>query len=94
MIYIIGTGPMALAYAKVLVHLDKEFTVIGRGKASAETFYSAIGVQPITGGIEKYLENGKFCKQDNIIIATGTETLMSTLKKVLLAGAGSAGAKY
>ena len=80
---------MALAYAKVLVHLDKEFTVIGRGKASAETFYSAIGVQPITGGIEKYLENGKFCKQDNIIIATGTETLMSTLKKVLLAGAGS-----
>lgn len=88
MIYIIGTGPMAQEHAKVLVRLDKEFIVIGRGNTSAESFYSEIGVQPITGGIDLYLSSYQFNGQDTVIIATGTEALMPTLKKVLLAGAG------
>ena len=72
---------MALAYAKVLVHLDKEFTVIGRGKASAETFYSAIGVQPITGGIEKYSTVQNILKQPSIIpsVALQNERLLEQI---------------
>ena len=88
MIYVIGTGPMAQAHTKVLVHLGKEFKVIGRGNTSAESFYSEIGVQPITGGVEEYLKSSRFNDNDSVIIATGTEALMPTLKKVLLAGAG------
>lgn len=88
MIYLIGTGPMAQAHAKVLLHLKKEFTVIGRGNTSAGTFYSEVGVQPITGGIDSYLSSHQLKVQDNVIIATGSEALMPTLKKVLLAGVG------
>lgn len=88
MIYIIGTGPMAQAHAKVLVHLGKEFTVIGRGIESAEKFKAEIGNQPITGGIEFFLKHNKLNEQDAVIIATGTEALMLTLKMVLIAGVG------
>jgi predicted dehydrogenase len=88
MIYIIGTGPMAQAHAMVLVHLNQDFIVIGRGNTSAESFYSEIGVKPIIGGIDLYLSTNHFNEQDSAIIAIGTEALMATLKKVLLAGAG------
>ena len=35
MVYLIGAGPMAEAYAKVLVALGVNFSVIGRGQSSA-----------------------------------------------------------
>jgi predicted dehydrogenase len=79
---------MAQAHAKVLMHLEMEFNVIGRGIASAASFSSVIGVKPITGGIEAFLKIHKFTGPDIVIIATGTESLMPILKKVLLEGAG------
>jgi len=88
MIYIIGTGPMAQAYAKVLIHLEKEFKVVGRGNESANKFKSEIGVQPLTGGIEAFLRDNNFCDLDYVIITTGTEALMPILKMVLISGAG------
>ena len=88
MIYIVGTGPMAQGHAKVLVYLEKAFTVIGRGKPSADSFYDNMGIQPFIGGINAFLNSNQFNEQDSVIIATGTEALMSTLKKALLAGAG------
>lgn len=88
MIYLIGTGPMARAHAKVLLHLGKEFIVIGRGLESAKAFNAEIGVRPIIGGIESYLLNSKLKDSDYVVIATGTESLMQILKIVLIAGAG------
>ncbi len=32
MIYLIGTGPMAQEYAKILIAENQEFIVIGRGQ--------------------------------------------------------------
>lgn len=79
---------MAQAHAKVLVNLNQDFIVIGRGVNSAKEFHKVIGVNPIVGGVEPYLENNKFTEEDSVIIATGTDALMATLKKALLAGAG------
>ena len=88
MIYLIGTGPMAQEYAKVLKSINREFYVIGRGASSAEKFSETIGLQPFVGGIDLFLENQNFTVDDYVIIATGTESLMPTLKKSLTAGAG------
>ena len=55
-IWIIGAGGIAIEYAKVLKALNREFVVIGRGSESATKFKEAIGVEPIVGGLEKFLQ--------------------------------------
>lgn len=89
MIYLIGTGPMSQAYAQVLKFLKKDFIVIGRGEASAEKFNEVINVQPFVGGLDLFLKKHHFSNEDHVILATGTEALMPTLKQVLISGAGS-----
>jgi predicted dehydrogenase len=88
MIYIIGTGPMAQDYAEVLLDMKQEFEVIGRGSNSARQFEEKTGVQTYIGGLESYIQINSFKESDSIIIATGTETLMSSLKNCLVHGAG------
>lgn len=55
-VLLVGTGNIAIEYAKVLKALDVTFTVIGRGETNAKIFKDKTGVIPSTGGIEKYLE--------------------------------------
>lgn len=55
-IWIIGAGGIAIEYAKVLKALGKEFLVIGRGETSAHKFREVIGVNPILGGLENFLQ--------------------------------------
>lgn len=88
-IVLIGTGPMAIDYAKVLTSLEIKFKVIGRGEESALKFESQTGIKPIIGGIDSFLQLNPNQKGIGFIIATGTEVLMPILKKVLLADAYS-----
>ena len=87
MIYIIGTGTMGQAYAQVLKKLKQAVIVVGRGAESAEQFELITNIKPIAGGIELFLEARNFTADESVIIATGTEALMPTLKLVLKAGA-------
>ncbi|MBX7227642.1 MAG: hypothetical protein K1X55_16530 [Chitinophagales bacterium] len=79
MIYLIGTGTMAVDYAKVLQQMAIPFTVIGRGEASAKKFEEQTGIAPIIGGVEQFLSEYTIEKKAKCIIATGTEALMPTL---------------
>ncbi|MDP5028534.1 MAG: hypothetical protein NWQ14_09950 [Flavobacterium sp.] len=88
-IVLIGTGTMALDYAKVLTSLEIKFKVIGRGEESALKFESQTGIKPIVGGVDDFLKINPNQKGVSFIIATGTEVLMPILKKVLLANADS-----
>ncbi|WP_421945860.1 Gfo/Idh/MocA family protein [Pedobacter sp.] len=85
-ILLIGTGPMAQDYAKVLDAQGRFYQVIGRGLASSEKFEALLGVKPFVGGIDTYLANNDIGNDCSVIIATGTETLMHILKIVLAAG--------
>ena len=82
-VLLIGTGPMAVAYAKVLQGQKIDFQVIGRGVASAQTFYEETGKKPITGGLELFLENNDVSQFDAAIIATGTEVLLDCLRLLI-----------
>lgn len=86
-IFIIGTGQMAIDYAKVLQALKYEFRVIGRGLASAINFEQQTSIKPITGGIEDFLKKNPIPENSYVIIATGTQDLMQTMLTVLKAGA-------
>ena len=85
-ILIIGTGPMAIEYTKVLISMNKEFIVVGRGFKSAELFKKQTGITPKTGGLDVYLKANKINKNTLAIIATGTETLMSIIHQLINSG--------
>ncbi len=50
-LWLIGAGPMAQEYAKVLSALGKEFAVIGRSESSAAVFEESVGVPVRRGGL-------------------------------------------
>ena len=55
-IIIVGAGPMALDYAKVLKALNCEFITIGNSKNGAKNFEDKTGTKVILGGIENFLK--------------------------------------
>jgi len=85
-ILLIGTGPMAIEYTKVLLAMNKEFVVVGRGSKSASLFEYQTGITPVLGGLDLYLQENKLNKNTQAIIATGTETLMSIIHQLLKSG--------
>ena len=80
---LIGAGPMAVEYAKVLQKMDINFLVIGRSENSSEEFFNATGKKPIIGGLKNFLENVDSSTNTSAIIATGTEVLADCLKMLI-----------
>jgi len=74
MIWLIGAGPMAVDYFKVLAGLDDELTVIGRSQASAAKFTEATGKSVEVGGLDVFLEKGPEVPQ-SAIVSVGVEQL-------------------
>lgn len=83
-LWLVGTGPMAEAYALVLNELGISYRVIGRGLRSAETFYQATGVAVKTGGLKSALASLPTPHQ--AIVAVGIDQLVPTAQLLLLAG--------
>jgi predicted dehydrogenase len=73
-IWLIGTGRMAIEYAKVLQALDKEFFVIGRGAKNCDMFASKTGIKAIPGGIESFIRSSPEVP-DFVINAVGIDKL-------------------
>lgn len=83
-ILLVGAGPMAISYAKVLTALKREFCVLGRGELSAKQFQERTGIQPIVGGVESYIK--KHPVPTTAIVATSVENLASCTKMLIEAG--------
>lgn len=79
-LYLIGTGPMAEEYVKVLHAMEITPVVIGRGQESANRFEAKTGIKPLIGGFQNYVSSGSVEKDSYFIIATGTEVLMENLQ--------------
>jgi hypothetical protein len=74
---LVGTGHMAINYAKVLTDLKVSFTVIGRGKISAKSFTISTGCKVTTGGIKKYKP------PYSAIVAVGIKDLIKVSKYLI-----------
>ena len=86
-VFLIGTGQMAIDYFAVLNNQNYDITVIGRGEESAINFELNTGIKPFIGGLHSYLNTHSLPENAYVIIATGTEALMSSLLLILNAGA-------
>jgi predicted dehydrogenase len=55
--WLVGAGAVAVEHAKVMAAMGLDFTVIGRGKKSAQNFTSTTGIPVKMGGLKKTFEN-------------------------------------
>jgi predicted dehydrogenase len=86
-IMIIGAGPMAIEYAKVLKSLGSAPVVIGRSEKSAEIFFSETGIKVFREGINSWLSISGNTLPDNVIIAVGEKSLGSVTRQLIDFGA-------
>ncbi len=82
LIHIIGSGPMAVDYAKVLKSLNKNFQVIGRSQASCDKFKAETGVDCISGGFDNWYAAQTILPQ-TVIVAVSEENLGQVTQKLI-----------
>lgn len=87
-VWLIGAGPMAVAYAKVLQALSVDFEVIGRGEKSAAVFEEETGRSVQRGGLKTWIES-RDERPTAAIVATGVEQLAAATVRLLQASVGS-----
>ncbi|MFA6908606.1 MAG: gfo/Idh/MocA family oxidoreductase [Patescibacteria group bacterium] len=54
-ILLVGTGPIGIEYAKILLKLKKKFVAVGRSKSSCQNFLAQTGITAHPGGIQQWL---------------------------------------
>lgn len=84
-LWLIGAGPMAADYARVLDALKVPLTVIGRGSRSAETFAQKTGVAALHGGLDAFLASSP-APARRAIVSVGVEALAPTTRLLLEQG--------
>jgi len=85
-ILLVGAGPMAVAYAKVLAAENQAFEVVGRGDVSARTFTEATGHPVTTGGLKARAADGAAALPSAAIVATGIEDIAEAALLLLSRG--------
>lgn len=96
MILLVGSGNMAIEYAKVLVAQKKNFIVVGRSKTGAKRFTDITGLKCADGGLEKYLNESE-STFSHAIVATNVTSLYENsllllnhgIKKILIEKPGA-----
>ena len=84
-ILLIGAGPMAIEYAKVLGAMGINFTVVGRGTISAIKFQEETGFEVVTGGLENQ-PTEFFSKFNHAIVAVDVEGLHTSTIFLMVQG--------
>lgn len=83
-LWLIGCGPHAREYGKVLISLNRPFEVIGRGIRSANEFQSSLGKSVRTLGLDAELALHGAPKQ--AIVAVNYDQLASVASSLIRAG--------
>lgn len=81
-ILIVGAGPMALEYAKVLKSMNAEMVVVGRSAKSASQFEMETDIPVITGGLDTWLKGNEKCPHKAIVCVT--ENLLGDVTRQLI----------
>ncbi len=81
-VLLIGAGPMAVDYYKVLKALQCDITTVGRSEKSAASFEEKTGTKILIDGVDKFLQQNKKTF-DAAIIAVGMEELAPTTVKLI-----------
>ena len=83
-LWLIGAGPMALQYAKVLTSMGRPFEVVGRSEESAARFEALTGIPVRRGGITTALAGSG--PPDQAIVAVGIDQLAMATSALVFGG--------
>ncbi len=82
MLWLVGSGSIAIEYAKVLNSLSIEFIVIGRGKSSSQLFSKLTGIKVNAGGVSIFLDKNPPIPS-KAIVCVNIEELKSVAEQLL-----------
>jgi predicted dehydrogenase len=85
-ILLVGAGPMAMDYMKVLSALNADVTVVGRSEKTTREFEAKTGHVAVAGGLNLFLEQHLASEYSAVIIAVGVEQLATTTLLLLEKG--------
>lgn len=86
-ILLVGSGMMAVEYARVLTSMGKKYIVVGRGSKSADFFQKTTGITVYLGGIESWInQKHTFDCYQNAIVAVSEEELGKTVLALIKCG--------
>ena len=85
-ILLVGSGPMAIEYAKIFKSLGVALVVVGRGKSSADKFTSETGLPVSLGGIDAWLADAKNELPQHAVVAVGEKWIGAAAKKLMDCG--------
>lgn len=85
-VLLVGAGPMAIEYAKVLKSLGVLPIVIGRGEISAKKFTAETGLPVDTRGLEVWLADTNSPLPTQAIIAVGEKGIGTATKLLMMRG--------
>lgn len=74
LVWIIGSGEMAIEYSKVLLDIGVDFLTIGRGEESALRYKSVTGIDIVKGGLSNFLKTNTEIPRF-VIVAVSIESL-------------------
>src|SRR5688572_20808001 len=83
---LVGSGPMAVEYVKVLREFGVTPQVIGRGAESAARLREETGVQALTGGVEAWAQARRGDVPPLAIVAPGEKWVGTTARALMRAG--------
>ncbi len=86
---IVGSGPMAVEYAKILRAKNIVPVTVGRSEASVQKYEAETGFPAISGGIDAWLEKNQGNLPQHAVVAVGERSVGSTTLALLAAGATS-----
>lgn len=81
-VILVGAGPMAVEYLKVLDAINLSYDVLGRGSESAGKFESSTGKKVFLNGLEDYCSKNEV--SEFAIVCTGVENLKSITEKLII----------
>ncbi len=87
-VLLVGAGPMAVAYAKVLQAHGIAPVTVGRGAKSAAAFRDGTGLEASQGGLEAWLAAGRPVP-GRAIVAVGEKWIGKATRSLIDAGVGS-----
>lgn len=88
-VLLVGSGPMAVEYAKILRSMDIAPVTVGRGTASAEKFHVETGLPVSTGGIDSWVANNPGQLPERAIVAVGEKWVGTTTRTLMDRGVRS-----
>ena len=85
-ILIVGSGPMAVEYAKVLRAKNITPVTVGRSVASVQKYQTESGFSGVAGGIDAWLEKNQNNLPAHAIVAVGERSVGTATLALLAAG--------